>query len=59
MYIQTLLEEIKTEEVRTQMGKNEKEQGVWTDELPMEIVKALGQEGEKWMVKVLNKWHPS
>jgi len=29
------------------------------DELPMEIVKALGQEGEKWMVKVLNKWHPS
>jgi len=30
MYIQTPLEEIKTEEVHTQMGKYEKEQGVWT-----------------------------
>ena len=57
MYIQGQgpLEEIKPEEVRTHVGKMKNNNACGPDELTMEIVKALGQEGEKWMLKVPNQ----
>ena len=53
--VQGPIEEIYLEEVITRMGKMKKNKACGPDCLPIEVVKALGDEGAIWMTGVLNE----
>ena len=53
--VQGPIEEIYLEEVITQMGKMKKNKACGPDCLPIEVAKALGDEGAIWMTGVLNE----
>ena len=55
IYTQGPIEEIYLEEVITQMGKMKKNKACGPDCLPIEVAKALGDEGAIWMTGVLNE----
>ena len=53
--VQGPIEEIYLEEVVTQLGKMKKNKACGPDCLPIEVAKALGDEGAIWMTGVLNE----
>ena len=53
--VQGPIEEIYLDEVITQLGKIKNNKACGPDCLPIEVVKALGDEGAIWMTGVLNK----
>ena len=53
--LQGPIEEIYLEEVITQLGKMKKNKACGPDWLPIEVAKALGDEGSIWMTGVLNE----
>ena len=53
--VQGPIEEIYLEEVITQLGKMKKNKACGPDCLPIEVAKALGDEGAIWMTGVLNE----
>ena len=53
--VQGPMEEIYPEEVITQLGKMKKNKACGPDCLPIEVAKALGDEGAIWMTGVLNE----
>ena len=53
--VQGPIEEIYLEEVITQMGKMKKNKACGLDCLPIEVAKALGDEGAIWMTGALNE----
>ena len=53
--VQGPIEEIYLEEVVTQLGKMKKNNACGLDCLPIEVAKALGDEGAIWMTGVLNE----
>ena len=53
--VQEPIEEIYLEEVITQMGKMKHNKACGPDCLPIEVAKALGDEGAIWMTGVLNE----
>ena len=53
--VQGPIEDIYVEEVITQMGKMKKNKACGPECLPIEVAKALGDEGAIWMTGVLNE----